>query len=573
MPMAGADRWMLLVLLAVSACKTSAPNLPTPLGTPPAEGVLLTNARIWTGDVRRPWVEALGIAGAVIVAAGSDAEVRAAMANVLGAHTRQVNGNGRLVVPGFIDAHVHLLKGGLERGALDLSGAQNAEQMQARLASFAANQPERKWITGRGWNYGAFASGLPHRATIDAVVADRPVFVVSYDGHGAWVNGQALLAAGIGPDTPDPPGGRIVRDEQGAATGVLLESAIDLVENLIPPPSNEARQIAIVQTAKSFLRKGITTICEIGGDLDDLALYDELAQSGRLPIRVVFAPSIDVGMDRYDVQRRRLQAARTPQARVLPGPMKDFVDGVVEANTAALLEPPADGSGPASPPLLTSENLRAQIRQADALGIDLAYHAIGDGAVRAVLDAVQSVNTEAQRPHRRLRIEHIEVVAPQDLSRFKDLGVVASMMPLHAAPGDEPGGSLWSNKLGPQRLRHAFAFRSLLDAGAALAFGSDWPVMGLDPLEGVAIASTRSGRNGKPEGGWIPHQRIAAAEALSAYTRGAAHALRIEDIVGTLAAGMAADLVVLSPNVEINDGASFFAGDIDMVIVRGQVVR
>ncbi len=571
--MAGAGRCMLLGLLAVSACKTSAPNVPSRIGTPPAEGVLLTNARIWTGDARRPWVEALGIAGTVIVAAGSDAEVRGAMANVSAPHTRQVNGDGRLVVPGFIDAHVHLLKGGLERDSVDLSGAQNAEEIQERLASFAANHPERTWITGRGWKYGAFASGLPHRATLDAAVSDRPAFLVSYDGHGAWVNGRALLAAGIGPGTPDPPGGRIVRDEQGTATGVLLESAIDVVENLIPRPSKEAHRLAIVQTAQRFLSKGITTVCEIGGDLDDLALYEKLAQSGRLPIRVVFAPAVEVGMDRYDVHRKRLQAARTPRVRVLPGPMKDFVDGVVEANTAALIEPPADGSGPASPPLLASEKLRAQIRQADALGIDLAYHAIGDGAVRAVLDALQSVNAEAERPHRRLRIEHIEVIAPQDLSRLKALGVVASMMPLHAAPGDEPGGSPWSNKLGPQRLRHAFAFRSLLDAGAALAFGSDWPVMGLDPLEGVAIASTRSSPNGKPEGGWIPHQRIAVEEALAAYTRGAAHALRIEDMVGTLTPGMAADLVILSPNVEISDGATFFAGKIDMVIARGQVVH
>ncbi|MSP15143.1 MAG: amidohydrolase [Myxococcales bacterium] len=557
-------------LLAFAACGAPpAPQLPAPPGDPI---VLLHGGRIFTGDAARPRAEALAFAGDEILAVGSDDEVRRAL-GARAAAARSIDLAGRWVLPGFIDAHAHILGGGFALAGLDLSGLETRAAILAAVVDWAARHPERAAITGRGWSYQAFAPGLPTREELDRAVPDRPVWLRSYDGHTGWANGRALALAGLGDRAaPDEPPG-VVRDPKtGRPTGALLEDAMGLVGAAFPPPSLAEREAALVRAFAHAASLGVTTLCEVGDDLGELEVYEALDARGAHTLRVVYGPSIDDGIAAYAPHHARLAAQPRRRARLLPGPLKGFVDGVIESNTAFLLAPYADGSGASPAPHLDSALLLAQLTEADALGLDVAYHAIGDAAVRSVLDAVAAARAQGLLVDRRPRIEHIEVVDAADLARFAALGVAAVMMPRHAEPGDEPDGGVWSNKVGPARLPLTFAFRSLLDAGAPLAFSSDWPVVGLAALPGLAVAATRQGADGKPAAGWVPGQRISIDEAITAYTAGAAWALRLDGVTGVLGPGLAADLVVLDASAKLEQPATLHTADVDLTIAAGRVV-
>src|SRR5262249_19224987 len=289
----------------------------------------------------------------------------------------------------------------------------------------------------------------------------------SYDGHSGWASSRALALAGVTEATPDPKDGTVVREAGSTRpAGTLLEGAMDLVSDKIPQVPLEARKQAIVRALEHAARVGVTALCEVGDRLENLDAYEALDREGRLPVRVIYGPSIDDGIDAYAARRAALLARGSTMLR--PGPLKGFVDGVVESNTAALLAPYADGSGPGAPAHLTAERIRDQVMRADRLGIDGAYHPVGDAAVRAGLDAVEAASGDNPPRDRRMRIEHVEVVSREDLPRFRALGVVASMMPRHADPGEEPDGGVWSQKVGPARLPLSFAFADLERAGARL---------------------------------------------------------------------------------------------------------
>jgi predicted amidohydrolase YtcJ len=537
------------VALACVGCRT----VPSE-GKGGGEALLLTGGRIRTGDPGRPLAEALAAADGKVLAVGSRAEVTAALEKAGKKPSRTVELAGRWVVPGFVDAHIHVLSGGLSFDRLDLAGKKTKAEILAAVAQYARSHPDKTWILGRGWSYQAFRPGLPGRADLDQVVPDRPVYLRSYDGHTAWANTRALDLAGV-----------------KGSSGALVEGAMESVSKVIPRPSRAEKRQAIVRALEHAVRHGVTTVCEVGGPLADLEIYAELDGEGRLPARVVYGPSIDDGIDAYAQARQALLARRTPSSHLYPGPLKDLVDGVVESNTAALLGPYGDGTRQAEPAHLTPERIRAQLERADALGLDVAYHAIGDGAVRMVLDELERTAPTSARPARRHRLEHIEVIAPEDVQRFAQIGAVASMMPIHAEPGDEPNGGVWATKVGSSRLPRAFAIGDLWRARAPLAFGSDWPVAPLGPLPALAVAVTRQGPDGKPAGGWIPAQRMPLDAALDAYTSGSAHAVRLEEEVGRLRPGLAADLVVLAPSADLERPQTLFQGEVDLTVVAGRV--
>ncbi len=550
-----------LTLCALSAFAADEPNV-----------VLLRGGAIWTGDTSRPSAQSMLVEGKLITAVGSNAEVAKTVADRKLTPTTIIELKGRRVLPGLIDSHIHIVGGGLQLTRVDLNPARSLKQTYELITAYAKANPNAPWILGRGWAYDLWKPGLPTRGELDAIMPGRPVFIRAYDGHSGWANSKALALAKIDENTPDPKDGKIVREAGSKKpSGALLEGAMELMWDATPKPSVQEKRDAIIGAGKHAAESGLTTMCEVGGDLADLDVYEALDKEHLLPVRVVFGPSIDDGIEAYAARRKKLLEASGPDSLLTPGPLKGFVDGVIESGTATMLAPFADGSA-VEPPHITAPQLLDQVMRADALGLDVCYHAIGDAAVRSVLDTVEHVKAKNPPWDRRPRIEHIEVVSADDLPRFAKLGVIPSMMPLHADPGIESGGGIWVKKVGPERLKRAFAFNDLRKAKAELVFGSDWPVVTLDPLPAIAMAVTRTRADGLPAGGWVPKQALPMNETLHAYTSRAAVATRLEKVTGVLKPGLAADLVVLDKAANLDQPKSFYKAHVDMTFVAGSVV-
>jgi predicted amidohydrolase YtcJ len=502
---------------------------------------VFVNGRIFTGDPARPFAEALAVRGESLLEVGGSASVR----SLAGRGTDVVDLRGRLVVPGFIDAHAHLLGGGLSLEELRLDDAFDFAALSARISGWARAHPDARWVTGEGWTYAAFADGLPTRAQLDALVPDRPAWLGSYDGHTGWANSAALRLAEITRSTPDPPGGAIVRDEQGEATGVLKESAQQLVERLVPKKLPHELERALRRGIEQAAAWGLTGLHQAGIGEDELELLAralEAAPKLRVyaALRMERAPTPEA-LARQDELRRRF--AR-PRLRI--GAVKGFVDGVVEANTAAMFDPyPGGGTGL---PRLGQEELDRAVAAYDAAGYQVMLHAIGDRAVDMALTAFERAARANGTRHRRHRVEHLEVARAADLPRFKALGVVASTQATFPYPNANHLG-VYVPALGPERARRALAFKAIDDAGAVQAFGSDWPVFSADVLRGIATVVTRTTREGTPAGGWEPSQRLSVEAAIRHFTRDAAWAEGAEAERGVLARGRLADFVVLSHDV------------------------
>ena len=520
--------------LAALAAVAAAPRPPA---FPAADRVFL-GGRIWTADPSRPRAQALALAGDAIVAVGTDAEVR----RYVGPATQTVDLRGRFVAPGFNDAHLHFLV--VENA--DLTGAASVEEVQGRIRAYAAAHPDQAWVTGRGWVYGAFPGSLPDRRQLDAAVADRPAFMTSYDGHSAWANSKALQMAGITRDTRDPDHGVIVRDEKGEPTGALKESASRLVGRLVPPASAEDRYAALKRRLEEAASYGLTSAQNASIAAADVAAYERVAAEGGLKVRFYFAlPMVkDIAAD--DLAHYKAMRTKYPGPLMKFGAVKGFVDGVVESKTAAMLEPyPGGGTGELN---WTSDDLDRTVALYDREGFQVFLHAIGDKAIRMALDAYERAAQANGTSGRRHRVEHIEAPTRADIARFKPLGVIASTQALFANP-DQNTYEVYAPTLGPDRESRAMAFRSLDEAGAVQAFGSDSPVFSMEVLRGIYCAATRMTPEGTPPGGWQPQERISAEAALRHFTRDAAYASFEEQRKGTLAPGMLADLVVLSDDV------------------------
>jgi len=517
-----------------------------PAGPPP--DVVLLGGRVYTVEPDHPWAEAVAVRGDRIVGVGSNPEIRA----LAGKTTQIIDLKGRLVLPGLNDAHTHFLDGSLGLEQVDLTDVTTLPAIQEKVRRFAAENPGEPWILGSGWLYSTFPGGMPRRQDLDSAESRRPVFLYSYDGHSAWANSRALAAAGIDSRTAplSKSQGEIVRDPKtGEPTGALKEGAMGLVERLVPKPSHDKRMAVLDKGLRQAASLGVTSVQNCSGGPEEVALYDELERAGRLTLRTSTAcpmPESPAALSDAAVAKIvALQNTHRGDLFVRAGAVKFFADGVVESNTAAMLAPYANDPATSGVPRYQARSLEAMVRKVDAAGLQIYIHAIGDAAVRMSLDALEAAMRAHPGRQRRNRIEHIETISPSDIPRFGVLGVIASMQPYHAYP--EPNlESVWARNIGPERVRRAFAWNSLARAGARLAFGSDWPVVTLDPMVGIRNAVLRQNNEGQPKEGWVPEERVTLEQAVAAYTINGAYASFEEDLKGSIKNGKLADLVVLS---------------------------
>jgi len=506
--------------------------------------LLFTNGPVLTPEGRT--ATTVAVTGDRITAVGH-AEVH----ELAGPHTQVVDLAGRLLLPGFQDAHVHPVPAGLELTQCDLTRAKTAEDTIAAVRAYADAHPEREWITGGGWSMEAFEGGTPTKELLDSVVPDRPVYLPNRDHHGAWVNSRALQLAGITRDMPDPVDGRIERDAKGEPAGTLQEGAMQLVGRLTPPATQADRLAALLHAQRHLHALGITAwqdalVGEFLGMDNPSDAYLAAARDGSLTARVVGALWWDRERGAEQIPELVERRAKLSHGRFRASSVKLMLDGVAETGTAALLDPYLDKCGCATANRGTSfidpKQLPAYVTELDALGFQCHFHALGDRAVRDALDAVEAARaangTSDTRPH----LAHLQVVHPDDVARFARLGAVANIQPLWAA--HEPQmDELTIPFLGPQRALWQYPFGALLRSGATLAAGSDWPVSSPDPIQGIHVAVNRV----EPGGAgpvFLPGERLDLAAAITAYTAGSAYANHLDE-TGRIAAGALADLVVL----------------------------
>ncbi|WP_031172374.1 amidohydrolase [Streptomyces durhamensis] len=489
---------------------------------------------------------AVAVTGGRITAVGGE-ELR----ELAGPRTEVVDLAGRLLLPGFQDAHVHPVPAGLELAQCDLSGATTAEDTVAAVRAYAEAHPGREWILGGGWSMEAFAGGTPTKELLDAVVPDRPVYLPNRDHHGAWVNSRALKLAGIDRDTPDPADGRIERDASGDPSGTLQEGAMQLVGRLTPPATPADRLAALLHAQRHLHALGITAWQDaLVGDflgMDDPAeAYRTAARDGSLTARVVGALWWDRERGAEQIPELAEKRAALSHGRFRAGTVKLMLDGVAENHTAALLDPYLDRCGCATAnrgkSFIDPGRLPEYVTELDALGFQCHFHALGDRAVRDALDAVEAARAANGPSDTRPHLAHLQVVHPDDVPRFARLGATANIQPLWAA--HEPQmDELTIPFLGPERAAWQYPFGALLRSGARLAAGSDWPVSSPDPLQGIHVAVNRVEPGGTGPV-FLPGERLGLAEALTAYTAGSAYVNHLDDS-GRVAVGALADLVVL----------------------------
>ncbi|HUF17419.1 MAG TPA: amidohydrolase [Thermoanaerobaculia bacterium] len=518
-----------------------------------AEALVLDNGKIWTGD---GFVERVVIRGNRVDSFGG----------TLPSGTRVIDLRGRLVVPGFTDNHVHFVTGSLQLTKVQLRDAASPGQFARRIAEHARGIGEGAWITGGGWDEQTWTPPvLPGRQTIDDTTMQNPVFVTRLDMHMGLANGLALKLAGITRATPDPPGGAIVRDADGEPTGILKDAAMKLVQAVLPPPSLEERIAAIRAGLTEAARYGVTSFCDMGLSdeaFEDFRAYQRIERDGGLTARVwVYMP-----IPSWE-RLRNAGVERNFGARLRIGGLKGFADGSLGSSTAAFEEPFEDEPGSRGLMMQPMENgsMARWIADADAHELQIAIHAIGDRANAEVLSIFESVPGHRER---RFRIEHAQHLDPDLIRRFATDRVIASMQPCHAIDD----GRWAERKIGSTRARSTYAFRSLLDAGAIVTFGSDWPVATLSPILGIHAAVTRRTLDGRNPQGWIPEQRINVDEALRCYTANNAWAIFAEREIGTIAPGMLADLAILSEDVFTIHPDDIENAQVDMTIFDGKII-
>lgn len=553
----------------LTGCLGLAPNA-IAQGNPPLPATtVVVNARVYTVNPRQPWAEAVAIRGDKIIAVGSAKDI----APYRGADTRVLDANGHLVLPGFVDCHIHFMEGSLGLTEVDLNDAKTVAEIQKRVKDYAAAHPQEPWITGMGWTYPTFGpAAMPDKKFLDEVVPDRPVYLEAFDGHSSWANSKALAMSGITRETPDPPNGKIVRDAKGEATGALKEAAGDLVSEKIPKPSREQRLAALRLGMHEANKFGLTRVHSAGGDFQYLDLYDELRRNGELTLRFYVAYFLDPpGVQPDQASQIALARQRFKDDWISGGAVKTMLDGVVEAHTAAMLAPYSDDPSQSGALFWNPEDYKLAVAKLDKQGLQIFTHAIGDRAVRLALDAYQEAAQINQTTDERHRIEHIETISADDIPRFGKKGVIASFQPLHAYPDDDTL-NIWARNVGAERAQRAWVWHSIESTGGHLAFGSDWPVVTLNPWPGVQNALTRQTTEGNPAEGFVPEERISLEDTIKAYTLDAAFAGRREKTEGSLEPGKLADMIELSQDLFKIEPSKIGKTEVLWTMVGGKVV-
>ena len=507
----------------------------------PAADMLILNAKVWTADEAHPRAEAVAVIQDRIVAVGSNAELD----QWRGPKTLVINAEGKLLVPGFNDAHVHFLSGGMQLDNVQLNDAKSKEEFASRIGERASKTPKGEWILGGDWDETKWNPRvIPTKDLVDSMTSETPVFVSRYDGHMVLANSAALRLAGISAQTPDPPGGVIVRDVHGDPTGALKDAAMDLAAKAIPPLSHDQRLRAIQRAIDHALSLGVTSVQNMDPDYADIAIYGELLDRGELKVRIYAAPLITDVEDQVKLGIRH--AFGGPSLRI--GAVKAFADGSLGSRTAYFYEPYLDQSntrGLLSEQMQPVAVMRDRMTKADAAGLQICTHAIGDEAISTILDLYSYLLKTHGEGNHRFRIEHAQHMAEKDFDRFAQLHVIASVQPYHAIDD----GRFAEERIGHERASRTYAFRTFLNHGVRLAFGTDWDVAPLDPMQTIYAAVTRATLDGKNPNGWFPEQKLSVEEAVEAYTMGSAFAEFQENEKGSITPGKLADMVLLSQDI------------------------
>lgn len=541
----------------------------------PRASLVLMNGNIHTMNAASPRAEAVAVIGSRIVEVGGNDEIR----RWIGPETRVVDLHGRLMVPGFNDAHAHFYSGGRALASVQLRSARSPEEFRDRMASFAAKIPAGRWVLNGEWDHENWSPArLPTRQLIDEATRDHPVFVSRLDGHMALANSAALKLAGIDRNTPDPPGGAIVRDEHGEPSGILKDAAMDAVERVIPEPSTEEITDAVRAAMGYAKENGVTSVQEMASPPDAspsgqklrrdvFEVYENLLRSDDLTVRI----SVHRPLALWEQLAAIGVTAPFGGDTLTIGGLKAFADGSLGSSTALLFHPYLDApqtSGLAAEDMIPVSKMQERIVAADAAGLQVAIHAIGDKANKTILDLYEEAARRNGPRDRRFRIEHAQHLRQEDIPRFAALHVIASMQPIHLVDDGR-----WAEKrVGPEVIRGTYAFRSLLDSGAVLAFGSDWPVAPMVPLAGIDAAVTRRTSDGKHPGGWVPEQKISVEEAVRAFTVGSAYAGFAEKIKGSIEPGKLADMAVISTDIFQIAPTAIGDARVDMTVFDGRVV-
>jgi predicted amidohydrolase YtcJ len=515
-----------------------------------APTLILYNGKIWTGKDAQ-FVEAIAITGNTITHIGSNTDIK----KLAQKSTQLIDLNGQLATAGINDAHTHFLSGSMGLTGVDLYQAKTLEEALSAIEKFVKEHPNKKWITGMGWQYNLFEGGMPNKEALialDKISAGRPVVLDAYDGHSIWVNSKAMELAGISSTTQFDGFGSIIKDPEGKPTGAFTEAAGSLVEKIVPPPTTEEKLEALRIGMKYAARLGITSIQNASGSVAEFQLYETLLKQGELTLRSSTAFSAGKNTKEEDIQQFIQVKNRTKSHPLLKAvSIKFMLDGVIESHTSPMLEPYSDalpdGTHANSDFALPLEKYQQLLNRFDKEGFQVYTHAIGDRTVREALNAYEKAQQTNGSKSRRHRIEHIEQCNPQDVPRFAQLGVMASMQPIHADPGNI---EVWAKAVGEKRIPHSFMWQSMLKNKVHLVFSSDWPACTTpDPIRGLHIAVNRQTPEGHPPGGWVPEQRITIQDALKAYTQGGAYSSFEENSKGKLQPGYLADIIVFNQDL------------------------
>jgi predicted amidohydrolase YtcJ len=540
--------------------------------TKEAPDLILINGKVWTGANDSTFAEAVAIKANKIMAVGNSVDIN----SLADAKTKTIDLKGKLVTAGFNDAHIHFLGGSLGLSEVDMTGTASAAEVAERVNQFIKENPAKEWITGRGWQYTSFESGLPDHETLSSISSEKPVFIKAYDGHSAWANKKALAIAGIDRNAKYDGFGEIVKDKNGEPTGTLRESAMGLVGQHVTKVTRAEKLDALRKGMKLAASLGITSIQNADGNEEVLSLYRELLNNDELSIR--YAAAFSVGENTTDADitlfTKLKDSVGTSNPMIRADAIKFMIDGVIESHTAYMLEPYADI--PATDPLaygqlaVPIEKYQVLVSKLDKNGFRIYTHAIGDKGVRESLNAYENAANINGKRDARHRIEHIETVAPEDIPRFAQLGVMPSMEPIHADPGTV---AVWAKAIGEKRLPWSFVWAEMLKTNAHLVYSSDWPAcIDLNPIRGIHVAVNRKTPDGFPEGGWITEQKISMAQAMKAYTSAGAYSSFEENLKGQIKEGQLADVIVFSHDLFTIDPMKTHSTKVVLTVFDGKII-